>query len=99
MPANSKSVPRLINVIRDQLFAELGNACEACGALVPLEINHIYKTKTYKSASLGSYQRWLTYRREARLGLVNLLCKECNSRYRPLDLIPYETCDESNCPF
>lgn len=86
MPANNKSRPMLIARIRARLFAELGGECAECGETSNLEINHIYKTKTYKTNKLNSYNRWLRYQKESKLGHLNLLCKYCNERYRPVEL-------------
>lgn len=83
MPTNNRTRPALTASIRQRLFAMLGGCCDECGEVCGLEINHIYTPRGYVPRKLGSYQRNLRYLKDAKQGLVNLLCKECNSRYRP----------------
>lgn len=75
----------LADRIREQLLDIYGRACAECGATADethLEINHIYG-RDWKIRDLNRYQRYLRYRREARQGGINLLCKECNAVWQP----------------
>lgn len=82
MPANSKSRPQLIDRIRAELHADLGNECAECGSTHMLEIDHPWG-RDWVPRRVASYNRWLRYRREHAQGLIRLLCKECNERIRP----------------
>ena len=75
----------LADRIRNQLIEIYGGKCAQCGASkdeVHLEINHIYGRK-WKVRTLNRYNRFLRYRKEAREGRINLLCKDCNAVWRP----------------
>lgn len=84
MPTDPKSRPRLIDRIRERIFADLGNECaasdEECDG--PLEIDHPFG-RDWKPRETGSYNRWLRYRREHEQGLIRLLCKFHNNTIRP----------------
>lgn len=71
--------------IRRELIKTLGGECAECGSKRKLEINHIFE-RTWKANRFNMYQRMLKYRKEAELGIVNLLCESCNKCYRPLPL-------------
>lgn len=73
----------LANKIQSALHDELGGQCALCGETHDLEFNHIYK-RDWKPSKLNRYRRMLRYRREAKEGLISLLCSDCNKRYRPL---------------
>lgn len=86
--------------IRQELFEMLGPWCAECGADLrerAWEVNHIYR-REWKPRELSYYRRQLRYMREAREGLVNLMCDTpCNASYRPLPRPTQET--SSNNPF
>lgn len=75
------------NQLKSELIAFLGGQCEECGATTDLEPNHIYQ-RTWRSRELTHYRRVLRYWKEARAGLLNCLCKECNRHYRPMPRPP-----------
>lgn len=62
------------------LVIQLGGKCDECGSinLDTLQLDHIY-TKSYEPQKLGSDSRIANYRREAKAGLLRVLCKSCNS--------------------
>lgn len=66
---------------RRRLVFELGGRCELCRSTVldDLEIDHKYG-RTWTPREVSSSARVSRYRREARLGLLRVLCKSCNSR-------------------
>lgn len=68
---------------RRALIRELGGKCELCPCrdIERLEIDHKFG-KTWRSRSISSSSRVCRCRREAKLGLLRVLCKSCNSRYR-----------------
>jgi hypothetical protein len=68
---------------RQSLIDELGGECSFCGTKFDLEINHIYG-RTWKAREKSSWQRIAIYKREAKLGLLNVLCGCCNKQYRPI---------------
>lgn len=75
----------LADRIRNQLIEIYGGKCEICGVSskeAHLEINHIYG-RSWKIRTLNRYRRFLRYRKEAREGKINLLCKDCNGVWRP----------------
>ncbi len=84
MPYNSdpQRIAARANALRAQLIHDLGGACAECGSTSDLEINHIYG-RSWTPRKLTHYRRVLRYVREAREGLINVLCSECNKRYRP----------------
>jgi hypothetical protein len=87
MPADSKSRPRLIARIQQQLFDELGGVCaeadECCSG--PLQIDHPHG-RDWQPRKVASYNRWLRYRREHQAGLIRLLCTYHNETIRPRPL-------------
>lgn len=64
---------------RARLIKRLGGACAYCGARSRLEIDHIYGT-TWRLAKKSRWMRVIIYRREAREGLLQVLCRHCNAR-------------------
>lgn len=64
---------------RARLIQELGGRCASCGARERLEIDHIHGT-TWRLASKSRWMRVILYRREARQGLLQVLCRHCNAR-------------------
>lgn len=75
----------LADRVRARLFEQLGPECAECGCDLrecAWEVNHIYR-REWKIRALNRYRRHLRYQREAALGLVNLMCKDCNHDYRP----------------
>lgn len=87
MPRDHLTRSRLVSAIRSRLFADLGSECSVCQSTYQLEIDHPWG-RSYKPHRLASYNRWLRYRREHEAGLVRLLCKDCNSRIRPMPRLP-----------
>lgn len=71
------------NLLKQQLIEFLGGRCEECGATHDLQVNHIYQ-RDWQPRKLTHYRRVLRYWKEALAGEVNVLCEECNGRYRPL---------------
>jgi 5-methylcytosine-specific restriction endonuclease McrA len=84
--------------LRAKLFELLGGCCAECGDTFQLEINHIY-SRSWRPNKLSKYRRNLRYLREAREGLVNLLCKTHNASYRPLPLEAKVLEDDPSKPF
>lgn len=75
----------LADRIRDQLIEIYGRKCAECGASADdthLEINHVYG-RDWKIRDLNRYRRYLRYRHEAKQGRINLLCPDCNCKWRP----------------
>lgn len=95
MPANSRTRPVLCARIRSMLLQIYGARCAGCGCVEGdcyLEINHIYG-RDWKPREVSSYNRWLRYWREAKVGLIDLRCPDCNQRYRPRrDPPPQQPC-------
>ena len=85
MPLSAAATAARANALRAQLVHYLGGQCAACGATHDLQINHIY-VRTWTPRRITHYRRTLRYWREAKAGLVNLLCSDCNSVYKPLPL-------------
>jgi hypothetical protein len=88
MPADSKSRPRLVQKVRDALFAIYGPNCNRCGCSLnglAWEVNHIWGREGWNKPprKVSSYQRNRRYLNEARRGLVELTCPTCNASYRP----------------
>jgi len=79
---------------RRQLIEALGACCAACDSTFDLEIDHL-APRGWVARSVSSSQRVSIYRREAKAGLVQVLCSSCNkSKGQPVYA-------ESNieCPF
>lgn len=68
---------------RRALIRQLGAKCETCpeSDLDRLEIDHRHG-KSWRSRDVASDQRVRRYKREAAAGLLRVLCKSCNSRWR-----------------
>jgi len=86
MPLRGKALNefklRRAHVIRNELLLLLGGECEGCGTTENLEFNHLVE-RTWIAKKLTRYRRMLRYRKEAKLGLINLLCEKCNKKYEP----------------
>lgn len=67
---------------RLRLIQQLGGKCAQCGSVERLEINHIQGTEKDLSRMSPS-ARVCLYRKEAKQGKLNVLCRACNLRYRP----------------
>jgi hypothetical protein len=65
--------------LRSKLLSQLGGACCLCGAVHAIQIDHP-DGRTYAPSNLSKYNRILRYVREAKLGLVRLLCRKCNAK-------------------
>ena len=62
---------------REELISFLGGKCVRCDATENLEFDHIYGT-TWIIKKKASDWRISVYNEEAKRGLIQLLCKECN---------------------
>jgi len=62
-----------------EIVSELGGRCVACGATDELSLDHIKPDGVVKSRLEWSW-RVSVYRREAAAGLLQVLCRKCNSR-------------------
>ena len=69
--------------IRGELIIQLGNKCVSCGEsdTAKLELDHCYG-RPYTPNKLSYCQRLIRYRNEAKLGLIRLLCADCNKAAR-----------------
>jgi len=76
------------DAIRSELLAALGSRCAICGSKRKPEFNHIYGCE-WQHNKLNRYQRLLRYRKEAALGLLNILCRSHNAAYRPTSDNPF----------
>jgi hypothetical protein len=85
----------LASRLREWLYDYLGGACDACGERCNLEIDHPWG-RDWTPRKLSRYRRHLRYKREALAGRVRLLCRECNSCYRP---VPEPTPPATSNPF
>lgn len=65
--------------LRAWLIELLGGECVECKSAEELEFDHIEK-RDWPIHGRNQYARILAYVREARQGLIQLLCKSCNSR-------------------
>lgn len=84
--SNSAYQSTRASVIRQQLFELLGPRCAECGCDlhgIAWQVNHIWQ-RAWQPNKLCYYRRNLRYLAEALAGDVNLLCPDCNRRYRPL---------------
>ncbi len=76
------------NRAKAALIQELGGKCVMCQSVENLEIDHIYIRNWIPRQKEFSW-RISIYRREAKLGLVQVLCEECNKfRGRPTEDAP-----------
>lgn len=64
--------------VKTRLIESLGGECWACGARVDLEIDHP-NGRDWSVRRAGLTWRVSKYQREAKEGLVRVLCRECNS--------------------
>ena len=71
-------------LLRLELIKRLGGKCQHCGATENLEVNHIYH-KEWSPKRVNSAKRLRLYLKEAEEGLVNLLCEDCNKKYKAID--------------
>lgn len=83
---------------RIKLIVFLGGKCRQCGEDNPdkLEFNHL-KERTWIANKTARWVRIARYWREAREGVIELLCGECNKKYgRPVasDAMKMELVDE-----
>lgn len=61
-----------------ELIAFLGGVCVQCGATENLQVDHI-DSRTWDIRKCNRHTRIARYWREAMQGLVQVLCKSCNS--------------------
>jgi len=64
---------------RNEIILLLGGKCCECGAIEKLEFDHIHP-RTWKAQELWSNIRYRKYMEEAMKGIIQLLCRSCNSR-------------------
>lgn len=69
---------------RDALIAQLGGVCKRCGMTAEesgyaLEFHHPHG-RSWIPHKLNRWARVIRYERDARAGLLELLCKVCNGR-------------------
>jgi len=66
---------------REKLKAELGGKCWACGGTDNLTFAHVIpltdEQASYRT-NCGANKRLVLYRKEAKEGLLKLLCQSCN---------------------
>jgi 5-methylcytosine-specific restriction endonuclease McrA len=76
------------NRAKAKLIAELGGECVMCGTTEDLEIDHLYK-REWSIRNTEFSWRISKYRKEAALGLLQLLCGDCNKfKGRPTEDAP-----------
>lgn len=63
----------------EKLILQLGGRCVVCGSLHSLSIDH-KDGKDWTACKVEWSHRISIYRREARNGLLQVLCVKCNSR-------------------
>lgn len=63
----------------EKLILELGGRCAQCGSLSGLSVDHI-EEKGYVACKLEWSHRISVYRREAKAGLLQVLCVKCNCK-------------------
>ena len=69
------------------LVATLGGKCAHCGSTHDLELDHIYGA-TWRHRSIEYSHRISIYRREAKRGLLQVLCRTCNLAKRTRPPVP-----------
>jgi len=64
---------------REELVAQLGGKCAACSSTKNLCFDH-KKKRTWRAPRANRHTRMARYKREAKAGKLQLLCKSCNSK-------------------
>jgi len=62
---------------RAHLVKSLGGKCRKCGSARRLELHHV-RGRDWVAAQLARHQRIVRYERDARAGLLVLLCARCH---------------------
>lgn len=77
----SKSAKKWAVKRRHELIEELGGKCALCGEskYEKLEFDHIHG-KDWSARGMSTDQRMCRYQKEAKLGLIQILCKDCNDK-------------------
>jgi 5-methylcytosine-specific restriction endonuclease McrA len=75
------------------LIEQLGGTCAECGTMENLTIDHKFGCK-FKHNMVSSWERVVIYEREAKSGLLRVLCMNCNRIHLPilkevLDEVPF----------
>lgn len=84
--------------IRAEINEMLGGVCDLCGAEENLEVDHPYG-RDWQPRKVNRLDRLRRYLREARKGLIRLLCRSCNAtdgckrQHKP------KPADPENAPF
>jgi hypothetical protein len=98
MPSDPKSRARLANAQKAALHERLGGRCAECGATHPLEIDHPWG-REWSPRKLTHYARVRRYIKEEAMGLIRLLCADCNKQIQP-QRRPRDTAPPAEaCPF
>lgn len=80
---------------RQKLIDELGGKCKRCGAKEKLEFHHT-RPRTWAARNLSRWSRLAAYKRDIAAGVIDLLCKSCNSKAgEPTD----DTADQGESDF
>lgn len=64
---------------RLKLVKDLGGECVFCGKKKTLELDHI-NGRTWNARDKSRWMRLVIHRREARAGLLQVLCRKCNKK-------------------
>ena len=67
---------------REELMEQLGGACAGCGTKTKLEFDHP-KGRKWVASKKSRWMRMVLYRREAKQGLIRILCETCNKGNLP----------------
>ena len=70
--------------IRAELVEKMGGVCVKCGAVDNLQFDHIDGAR-WRHNELSYLARMNRYKREHELGLLRLLCGDCNRAERKQD--------------
>lgn len=80
--AKARTIARRKAEVLALLAGPEGPKCSLCGRKDRLEPDHIYG-RTWSPRKIAAGTRWRKYLEDARAGLLRLLCRSCNAKYRP----------------